>query len=203
MISSHNSYTGSSSASKAMENPALSSLTPASSPVRMPRMQIPFHSQWGSQYYCIPTLSEQSLPWHLSGERNSPTMAGTMSELSRKQLVQPLWNSEGAWIQSSAILQGKKKWEGVTRSLDLPADSAAQLISSVLCWAGTVQPFQRNPVPFIGSHFSNQCKNITQSLLIIPGLLMCSHSAITVAQITQHLVSVCDKNKWLNNWKSN
>lgn len=65
MISSHNSYSGSPSAFKAAENPALSSLTPAleppvfhcwSSSVRMQRMQIAFHSQWGSPCYCIPTL---------------------------------------------------------------------------------------------------------------------------------------------------
>lgn len=42
-------------------------------------------------------------------------------------------------------------------------------------------PLERNPVPFIGSRFYNQCKNITQSLLIITGLLMCSNGASKVA----------------------
>lgn len=46
--------------------------------------------------------------------------------------------------------------------------------SSIFPAAAEVQPSERIPVPFISSHFYNQCKNSTQALSITAGLLMCS-----------------------------
>lgn len=217
MISSHNSYSGSPSVSKAAENPVLSLLTLALEPPVFSLLIKPSKNAENADSISLSLRVSMLLYPHII--RAELTMASNW----RSEQSDNGWHlAESGQREPAALCTSFKLTRCLTRIFSekireggkrshVPADSSTKYVvhgSADLQLFSAEQeqrkPLERNPVPFNGSRFCNQCKNITQSLLIITGLLMCSTSATTAAQITQHLLScfffllVCNKNKQLN-----